>query len=113
MQIIHAFEAQSIQTPHKVNARKLIEYNHATMIMLDLKPNEKLIPHITPVDVVFYVLEGKGEVKIGDEIQSVQKDDLIFSPAKIVHLLQNPHSETNFRVLVIKTPKPISETKLL
>ena len=113
MQIVHAFETQEIPTPHKVSARKLMDYEHALVVMLDLKPNETLLPHITPVDVFFYILEGEGEVKIGDEIQPVKKDDVIFSPAKIVHLLRNSHESSNFRILVVKTPKPTSETKLL
>ena len=113
MNILNAFEAPKIKTAHKVSARKLMDYEHALVVMLDLKPNETLLPHITPVDVFFYILEGRGEVKIGDEIQKVKKDDIIFSPAKIVHLLRNPHDNANFRFLVVKTPKPTSETKLL
>jgi quercetin dioxygenase-like cupin family protein len=113
IKILNAFEAQEIPTPHKVSARKLMDYEHALVMMLDLKPKETLLPHITPVDVFFYILEGEGEVKIGDEVQVVKKDDIIFSPAKIVHLVRNPHGETNLRLLVVKTPKPTKETKLL
>ena len=113
MKIIKAFQAPEIPTPHKVSARKLLDYEHALVVMLDLNPSETLLPHITPVDVFFYILDGEGEVKIGDEVKSVKKDDVIFSPAKIVHLLRNTHSNLNFRVLVVKTPKPTSETKLL
>jgi quercetin dioxygenase-like cupin family protein len=113
MQIVHAWDAQEISTPHKVSLRKLMAYEHALVVMLDLKPNETLLPHITPVDVFFYILDGSGEVKIGDEVQPVKKDDVIFSPSGIVHLLRNTHENTNFRILVVKTPKPKSETKLL
>ncbi len=113
MKIVNAFEAQEIPTVHKVSARKILDYEHALVIMLELKPKETLLPHITPVDVFFYILDGEGEVKIADEIKPVKKDDVIFSPAKIVHLLRNTHETDNFRVLVVKTPKPTSETKLL
>ena len=113
MQIVHAWDAPEIQTPHKISSRKLMAYEHALVVMLDLKPHETLLPHITPVDVFFYILDGKGEVKIGDEIQSVKKDDVIFSPLGIVHLLRNTHDSNNFRILVVKTPKPATETKLL
>lgn len=113
MRIINAFDAPEMKNPHKVSARKLMDFKHALVVMLDIKPNESLLPHITPVDVFFYILEGKGEVKIGEEIKQVKKDDIIFSPAKIVHLLRNSYEEGNFRVLVVKTPKPTSETKLL
>lgn len=62
--------------------------------------------------MTFYVLEGEGIVEIGKERETVKKDQLIFSPAKIVHTLLN-ESETSFKFLVMKTPTPTTETKLL
>jgi mannose-6-phosphate isomerase-like protein (cupin superfamily) len=61
---------------------------------------------------VFYVLEGEGIVEIGKEIETVNKDQLIFSPAKVPHLLKNESGE-KFRFLVIKTPTPTSQTQML
>ena len=57
--------------------------------------------HTTPVDVFFYILEGKGEVEIGDEIKEVEKDTLIESPKDIPHLLRNTGTNI-FRFLVVK-----------
>ncbi|MHA1728772.1 MAG: cupin domain-containing protein [Promethearchaeota archaeon] len=57
-------------------------------------------------------IEGKGIVEIGNEREKVIKDQLIFSPARIPHRLLN-ESEKVFRFLVIKTPTPTSETKIL
>jgi len=68
--------------------------------------------HIRPVDINFYVLEGDGVIEIGEERAKITKDQLIFSPAKIAHRLSN-ESERNFRFLVIKTPTPTTETKIL
>ena len=79
---------------------------------IELKPGEALKRHITPVDVTFYVLEGEGIIEIGKERETVKKDQLIFSPAKVVHTLLN-ESDSSFRFLVIKTPTPTTETKLL
>jgi mannose-6-phosphate isomerase-like protein (cupin superfamily) len=39
-----------------------------------LTEGQSLKKHTTPVDVFFYILEGKGEVEIGEERQSVEKD---------------------------------------
>lgn len=64
------------------------------------------------MDVCFYILDGQGVVKIGNETEKVKKDELIFSPAKIPHRLLN-ESKNNFRFLVIKTPTAKSETKIL
>ena len=80
--------------------------------MKELKPGEALKKHITPVDVFFYVLEGKGVVEIGDETEEVSRDMLIESPAKIPHRLMNPGDEV-FRVLVVKAPRQTEATRLL
>jgi quercetin dioxygenase-like cupin family protein len=77
-----------------------------------LKPGERLRRHVTPVDVMFYVLEGKGVVEIGDEKMAVGKDTVIHSPAKIVHCWYN-ESDSDLRVLVVKTPRPTESTVLL
>ena len=44
---------------------------------MTLKPGESLRRHITPVDVFFYVFEGKGVVEIGDEKKKVEKDSIV------------------------------------
>jgi len=64
------------------------------------------------VDVFFYVLEGTGSVEIGDEKKEASKDMLVESPAGIPHRWMN-ESTGVFRVLVVKIPRPTSETKLL
>jgi len=56
---------------------------------------------MTPVDVLFYVLKGKGLVVIGDEQVNVEKDFLVESPKSVPHLLIND-SDDMFRVIVIK-----------
>lgn len=112
MKIIKLNKVEIAETPHKVDVRKLTSFPHATIVHIELKPGEALKKHITPVDVHFYILEGKGKVHIGDEEEIVEKDDLIFSPIKIVHTLSNPFDK-NFRFLVIKTPTPTTETKIL
>ncbi len=69
-------------------------------------------PHITPVDVAFYVLEGNPTIMVEEEKIQVKKDDIIESPKDIVHCIYN---ETNkdVRVLVMKLPKPIKKTILV
>jgi len=112
MKIVDIKDIPIADTPHKVAVKKLLNFEHATIVHIELKPGEALKKHITPVDVNFYILEGKGIVEIGKESENVIKDQLIFSPAKIPHTLKN-ESDKDFRFLVIKTPTPTSETKLL
>ena len=98
--------------PHRVDARKIYDSPDATAVVITLQPGEALKRHITPVDVFFYVLEGEGVVEIGDEQEVVKKDHIVESPARIPHLWSN-ESDSVFRVLVVKVPRPTTETKLL
>ncbi|AGB03092.1 cupin domain-containing protein [Methanoregula formicica] len=112
MKITDVAKVVSGPNPHHVDARKVYDSPHAMAVVITLKPGEALKKHITPVDVFFYVLEGTGVVEIGSEKQSVGKDMLVESPAKIPHKWTN-ESNAVFRVLVVKVPKPTEETKLL
>ena len=112
MKITELANTVSGPNPHHVDARKIYESPYAMAVVITLKPGEALKKHITPVDVFFYVLEGFGIVEIGDEKQTVGKDMLVESPAKIPHRWSNVSNEV-FRVLVVKVPKPVEETRLL
>jgi len=112
MKITNVATVVSGPNPHHVDARKIYESPHAMAVVITLKPGEALKKHITPVDVFFYVLEGTGVVEIGDEKQTVGKDMLVESPARVPHRWTN-ESPALFRVLVVKVPKPTEETKLL
>ncbi|MGZ8874441.1 MAG: cupin domain-containing protein [Halobacteriota archaeon] len=98
--------------PHGVGARTIYDTQYAQCLHIVLKPGEALKKHITPVDVFFYILEGSGQVEIGDEVREVRQDMVIESPARVPHRLMNLKGE-DFRFLVIKVPKPQEATKVL
>lgn len=100
------------ENPHGADVRRLYETEHALASHLELGPGEKLLRHITPVDVFFYVLEGRGVVEVGDEKKEVSRDTLIDSPAGIPHCWYN-ESDERLRVLIVKVPRPGGKTKLL
>lgn len=112
MKITEYKDCPIIETPHKVDARKMYDKDSAQAIQITLHSGEALKPHITPVDVFFYILEGTPEVMVGDKKLQVKKDSLVESPKDIVHCIYN-NSQELVRVLVVKAPKPISKTKLL
>jgi quercetin dioxygenase-like cupin family protein len=112
MKVVEVKDVQSKPNPHGVDARNLSDKDSAQVAHITLQPGESLKKHITPVDVVFYVLEGQGIVEIGEERKEVGADTLIESPAKIPHRWIN-ESKGLVRILVIKTPKPKEITKIL
>jgi quercetin dioxygenase-like cupin family protein len=72
---------------------------------MTLLSGDVVIAHATPVDVVFYVLEGKPGVTIGKETESFEPGTLVQSPAHPDHSLRNEGDKVA-RLLVIKAPKP-------
>jgi len=105
MKTVRPGEINPTQNPHGVEAKRIHENENVQVVHMLLRPGENLKKHTTPVDVFFYVLEGEGIVEIGDEKQMVTKDMLIDSSKDIPHCLYN-EGKSNFRVLVVKTPKP-------
>lgn len=112
MKVTEARDVPVNENPHRVDARTLYSAEKAMVVLITLKPGESLKRHITPVDVVFYVLEGRGVVEIGDERREAGPDTVIESPARIPHRWIN-ESGADFRVLVMKLPRPTESTKIL
>jgi len=112
MKIVKLKELQIAETPHKLDVRKMYDKESAQATHIALLPGQALKPHITPVDVFFYILEGTPEVLVGEEKIQVDADCLVESPKDIVHCLYN-NSNALARILVVKAPKPTTQTKLL
>jgi len=102
-------ETEKIENAHGVDARNLYNTENATITVITLEPGQSLKKHMTPVDVVFFVLEGTGIVQIGEEKQEAVKDTLIESPKDILHCWYN-ESTDSLRFMVIKSPRPDRKT---
>ncbi|MCK5855857.1 MAG: cupin domain-containing protein [Bacteroidales bacterium] len=99
-------------TAHKIDVRFIYDHPEAQMAHMLLKPGEALKPHITPVDVFIYVLEGEASITIGDETETVGPDAVVDNPKDIVHYIAN-NTDKNLRVLVCKTPRPTKKGIIL
>lgn len=98
-----------MDTAHKVDARNLYSTPELVVTVITLDPGQQLKRHITPVDVAFYVLSGKGVVEIGDEKLEVEADTLVESPKDILHCWYNQGDEP-LRFMVLKAPRPTKQT---
>ena len=112
MNINNLSEKQVEANPHKVDVRKMYDKESAQAMHITLQPGEALKPHITPVDVFFYILEGTPEILVGEEKVQVHADCLVESPKGIVHCIYN-HSAQVARILVVKAPRPATQARLL
>ena len=97
---------------HKIDVRFIYDHEEAQLAHMLLKPGESLKPHITPVDVFIYVLEGDASISIGNETKVVSENAVVESPKDIVHFIAN-NSGKNVRLLVCKTPRPTKAGKIL
>lgn len=105
-------DLQIVETPHQMDVRRLYDKESAQVMHITLQPGQALKPHITPVDVFFYILEGTPSVQVGEETIEVEKDSLVESPKDIIHCLYN-HSDVQARILVVKAPKPAAKAKFI
>ncbi|MGF7138208.1 cupin domain-containing protein [Roseimarinus sediminis] len=112
MDIKKVKEQAIVDTPHKIDVRRLYDKDSAQVMHMTLQPGETLKPHITPVDVFFFILEGSPDVRVGDETITVEANSLVDSPKGIIHCLSN-NSQSIARILVVKAPKPVAQSKLL
>lgn len=101
MKITKVNETDTFNNPHQIQAKKIFESEKASVIHMMLKPGESLKSHVTPVDVLFYVLQGEPDIEIGDEKIRVSADSIVESPAKIPHCVYNG-TDSIARFLVIK-----------
>jgi len=112
MKIIKVAETPIKENPHKVDARMLYDKGSAQAVHIQFNPGESLKPHITPVDVFFFVIEGTPDVLIGEEKKRIETNSLVESPKDIVHCIYN-NTDSIVRILVVKAPRPTTATKVL
>lgn len=89
---------------------KLIQEDDVEVVLLAFQPGQGLPVHTTPhhttpVDVFFYVIEGKPTIKVGDEEKAVSDENIVLRPKNIPHTVKN-ESDDDTKVLVVKTPNP-------
>src|SRR5690554_2471813 len=112
MKIINYKSCEEYKTVHGVDVKQVYNSEHAQMNHITLQPGEALKPHITPVDAIFYILEGKPTILIGEERVQVKQDDVIDSPKNIVHCVYN-ESDKVVRFIVTKVPRQTTQSKFV
>jgi len=99
MKIVELKDAERV--PIHIDARKMCMRPDIELIHLNFTPGETLDKHANPFDVIFYVVEGSGELEIGDGKKLIEKDTAIEVPANVMRGWKNTGTG-NLRVLVIK-----------
>ncbi|MBM4403912.1 MAG: cupin domain-containing protein [Candidatus Cloacimonetes bacterium] len=95
----------SLMNDKGITAHRLYDMEEGQIIHLQLDAWCHLTPHTTPVNVVFYILEGEPTIEIGDERKPCPAGTLVESPKDIIHCIYN-YTESPVRVLIMKLPRP-------
>lgn len=56
--------------------------------------------HVDPVEEIYYILKGKGIMKVGEDMKEVKERDAIWIPAGTPHALEN-HTKEETEILVV------------
>ena len=98
MLIVNRENAKIIKTPHNSEIRPLIDRTTSSIEKCSLA--EEILPVGAAVgkhfhketEEIYYILEGEGEMTIGDEISAVKSGDAVFIPRENPHTLRNTGS---------------------
>ncbi len=103
MNIIKIDEVVGVVNKRGVITKELIDIEEVRVINIALEPGDEVPEHKVPVEVFFYILEGSGTIKIGDESAVVVEKDIITCPPNTTMALKADQS-TKFSFLNVKTP---------
>mgnify|MGYP006283506267 CR=1 FL=1 len=103
MDIIKMNELDGNRNKRGVIAKKILKNEDVQVMNLVLNPGDEIGKHSVPVNVFFYIVEGKGSLQIGDEVNLVEEKDIIPCPPNTEMSLQADQGE-RFVVLNVKTP---------
>ena len=103
MEIIKMDNIEGKQNKRGVIAKQLLKNDDVKIMNLVLSPGDEVGKHSVPVNVFFYIVDGKGTLQIGDESQVVETKDIIPCPPNTEMSLQADQGE-EIVVLNVKTP---------
>lgn len=75
----------------------------ARVALFCLEPGQKVEAHTSPSEVVFYAIEGKGKVVVGEAKPQVQGGTIVVCPPQAPHGLE---AESRLIVLAVIAPRP-------
>lgn len=103
MEIIKMDEIEGMTNKRGVTTKKILKNDDVQVMNLVLEPGDVVGEHDVPVNVFFYVVEGKGTLQIGDDKSVVEATDIIPCSRNTTMSLKADQGE-KFVVLNVKTP---------
>jgi mannose-6-phosphate isomerase-like protein (cupin superfamily) len=101
-------EGKIIKNDSGVVARVLYSAPEAMIVHIDIAPEGFVKPHVTPIDMEYFVLEGRGLFMLGEDSVEAGPGILIPNPRGVPHGIKNLGAGP-LRVLAVKNPRPEGE----
>jgi quercetin dioxygenase-like cupin family protein len=101
-------EGKIIKDDSGTLARVVYSAPEAMIVHIAVQPGGFVKQHVTPVDMEFFVLEGRGTFLLGEESTEAGPGILIPSPRGVPHGMRNAGPGV-LRVLAVKNPRPTGE----
>ena len=93
-------------SPDKMKKNNIYSTERLFCDVYCFEPGQKQAPHShAGSDKIYYVLEGKGRIQIGDESREAGQGTVVLAPAGVDHAVSND-APNRLRLLVIMAPKP-------
>ena len=105
MKPITVAESPVVPNPHGLDAHRLFASPHVEVIHISLPAGKAVVRHASPVDTLFYIIDGTATIESGSERLTAPTGTIIPNPARTMHRVIN-ETAAQLRFLVIKTPKP-------
>ena len=89
----------------KMGKADLVRGAHLFAGLNSFEPGQAHEPHAhCDRDKLYVILQGTGELKIGDEASIVESGDVALAPADVVHSLENPGPGRLVAMIVMAPP---------
>lgn len=72
----------------------IMQINHGTVM-----PHVKLGGDLHTQDEIYYILSGRGKLKLGEDVIDIHADQIIFIPAGCFHAIDNSESDEEMKIL--------------
>jgi mannose-6-phosphate isomerase-like protein (cupin superfamily) len=90
----NAYDSRMI-LDHVITGRDgVIQVNHGTV-----KPRSALGGSAHEKDEIYYILSGRGKLRLDDEVVEIGPDQVIFIPGGVFHALDNTGSDEDLKIL--------------
>ncbi|MCD6512145.1 MAG: cupin domain-containing protein [Thermoplasmata archaeon] len=84
-----------------------------SMALAKVLPGDITLPHRLKSSEVYYILEGKGEMRIDDEHEEVHEGNVIYIPPNSVQQIKNTGSKPLIFLCIVSPPWKAEDEEIL